>query len=806
LLRRDRGFAVAAILSLTLGIGANTAIFQLLDAVRLQPLPVPRPEELVEVRIPPGSRSGSFNGRRPNLTYPMWERLQENSQPFAGLVAWGAQRFNTAPSGEVRYVEGLYVSGDYFRVLGTQPLIGRLLTAQDDRLGCGAAAVVSYPYWQRELGGDANVLARTVTLDGYPFPIIGVTPPAFFGTEVGRMYDIAIPLCADAVLRNGGRFERRDTWWLAVIGRLSPGWTESRASEYLAGISPALFEATLPTTYDADDAKDYRAFKLRAERADNGVSNLRTNFQQPLVILLVTAAIVLVIACANLANLLLARASARAREFAVRLAIGASRPRIVWQLLVESALVATIGAAAGAALAAVLSRALVGVLAGDNPAVFVDLSWNWRLLGFTSAIGFLACQLFGVAPALRATAVAPGAALKTVGRGLTTNRERFGLRRTLVITQVALSLVLLLGALLFTRTLYNLLQAETGFREDDVVVALVSHLSRAPGEDRDQQATRRDLRERLAALSEVKAVAQTDVVPLGDSGFWNEVVRVEGVQLTGRPISNFNRVSPGFFSALEIPLIGGRDFGSQDTLQSPPVAIVSEAFVKQFIPDGRALGKVVRVAGASGQPEPQYEIIGVVRDTKMQSLREAIQPLVYVASTQEQDAGNGTQFVLRPRAAVSALMPAVTRAVREFSPAVNLEFRVLSNVIRTSLLRERLMAALSAAFGLLAMSYTVSRRANEIGIRMAMGAERVDVLRMVLGETGRLIIAGVVAGTVLAIATARFARTLLFELSPSDPTTVALAVVMLSVVGLFAGFMPARRAACVDPAVALRDE
>jgi predicted permease len=452
LLARDQGFALAAVLSLTLGIGANTAIFQLLDAVRLRALPVENPQQLAEIRLGGRiSRSGSFTGRRPNLTYAHWDYLRNHQQAFSEVFAWGTRRFNTSPSGEVHFVEGLFVSGNYFSAIQVRPVLGRVFSDLDDRRGCGASgAVVSYAYWQRELGGAAGVLSQTIALDGYRFPIIGVTPPSFFGMEVGRMYDVAIPLCADQVFEAPGRsrLDRLEFWWLAAAGRLKPDWTIERATEHLVAMSPALFESTLPPVYSTEDARNYRANRLNAFPAATGVSMLRADFQEPLVILLVTAALVLVIACANLANLLLARASARGREMAVRLAIGASRPRIVRQLLVESAVLALAGAVFGSLLAGVLSRALVAVLAGDNPAVFVDLRWNLRMLAFTSGIAFLACLLFGVAPALRATRIAPGAALKSVGRGLTASRERFGLRRGLVVVQVALSLVLLLGALL----------------------------------------------------------------------------------------------------------------------------------------------------------------------------------------------------------------------------------------------------------------------------------------------------------------------------------------------------------------------
>lgn len=827
LLVRDKAFALAAVLSLTLGIGANTAIFQLIDAVRLQTLPVDRPQELAEVRIgTDGSRTGSFNGRRPNFTYPMWEELQRQQQAFSPLFAWGSRRFDTSPGGEVHFVEGLFVSGAYFEQLGVRPLLGRVLTPADDYRGCGVSgAVISYAYWQRELGADPAVLTRAISLDGFRFPIVGVTPPAFFGMEVGRTYDVAIPTCSDDVFTLGttvaigtqraSRFERRDMWWLAVAGRLKPVWTVERATEHLTSISARLFEATVSPTYGAEDASHYLSFKLNAFPIAAGVSNLRRDFQEPLLVLLVTAGLVLVIACANLANLLLARASARGREIAVRLAIGASRARIVRQLIVESAVLATAGAVFGAGLAGIISRSLVSVLAGDNPAVSLDLAWNWRMLGFTIGVASLACLLFGAAPAFRATALTPNAVLKSAGRGLTSSRERSGLRRGLVVAQVALSMVLLLGALLFTRTLYNLLTTNPGFDHDRLVVASVSHLSRAGA--RDQHDVRRELRDRLAALPDVAAVAQARVIPLGSSGFWNEGVRVEGAPPPRRKIANFNRVSGGYFTTLGVRLVEGRDFTDTDTRQSAAVAIVSKAFVEQFLAAGNVLGRIIRVEMAPGEPEPAYEIVGIAEDTKLQHLRDAVEPMVYLASTQELDGGNGAQFILRPRGAAAALMPSVTRVVAEFSPNVNVESRVLDAAIQDSLLRERLMASLSAAFGVLAlllaaiglygvMSYTVARRTNEIGIRMAMGAEGRDIVRMVLSEAGWLIATGIVAGTGLALAGGRFARSLLFESSPTDPAMVATAMLLLILVGLIAGTLPARRAARVDPVIALRDE
>jgi putative ABC transport system permease protein len=820
-LAREKAFAAAALLSLTLGIGANTAIFQLLEAVRLRPLPVAAAEELAEVRIGGrASRTGSFNGRRPEFTYAMWSELVARQQAFVSLFAWSSRRFNTAPTGEVHFVEGLFVSGNYFEQLRVPPIVGRVFTSADDRRGCGPiGAVISYAYWQRAHGGDPSALNKTISLDGHAFPIVGVTPPWFFGMEVGRMYDVAVPLCTDDVFAAGrGRFERRDSWWLATAGRLAPGWTTERASEHLAALSPDLFAATLPLNYAAEDAKSYRAFNLNAFPASTGVSSLRTNFAEPLTLLLATTGLVLLIACANLANLLLARASARSREIAVRLAIGASRRRVVRQLLVESSVLAAAGGVAGALLAGVLTSVLVGVLAGDNHAFFVDLSWNVRLLGFTVGVAFVACLLFGVVPAIRATALAPATALKSGGRGLTASRERFGLRRALVVAQVAFSLVLLLGALLFSRTLYNLRSTDPGFAHDSLVVAMVTHLSRlgdttgAPA-----QLLRRQLLERLELIPEVGAVAQADVVPLSTSGFWNESVFIDGAPTRERRIANFNRVSGDYFSVLNVPFVAGRGFDDRDTLESPDVAIVSQKFVTQYLGGQSALGRRVRVETGPGGPELVYEIVGVVTDTLVTGLRDEIIPMVYVANTQEDEPGNGSQFVIRPRRSIAELLPAVTREVGRFGPALNLEFRVLNTMIRDSLVRERLMATLSSVFGVLAgllaaiglygvMSYTVICRANEIGIRMAMGAPRSAVLRMVLREAGVLVAVGLVLGLILAVAAAGSARALLFGLDPTDPTTLVLACGLLAVIGFVAGLVPALRASRLDPSSALRTD
>ncbi len=820
LLLRDKGFAAAAIISLALGIGANTAIFQLLDAVRLRVLPVERPDELVEVRFPPGtSRIGTFTSRRPNLTYAMFDEVRQRQGVFSGMFAWSNGQLNTADGGEVHRIEGLWASGEMFGVLGLKPVIGRFFTPEEDRPGCGSpGAVLSYAYWQREFGGSASVLQQTVRLEGVRFDILGVAPKDFFGLDVGRRFDVALPICGDALTQNGeGRDRSRSNWWLAAIGRLAPGRTPEQAIDHLASLSPGIMAATMPADYYTPDVeKKFVTNKLTALPASSGVSSIRTQFGRPLAVLLGATGLVLLIACANLANLLLARASAREREMAIRLAIGAARRRLVAQLLVESVLLALIGTLLGIVVARALTTILIAQIASGFGTIFIDLSWNTQMFAFTTAVSVLACLLFGLAPALKATALSPAIALKAGGRAVTMSRERFGLRRVLVVAQVALSLVLLIGALLFTRTLYNLISIDTGF-DQDVVVAYLNHRSLGGDADRGR-ALRDDIRHRIAALPGVASVAQADYVPLAGS-FWNENAMVDGLAgQTGEPfLANFTRVGNGYFETLRVPIVRGRDFGPGDSRQSPPVAIVNEAFVRKSLGNADPLGRVVRLETRPGTSAQTFEIIGVARDAKHTYLRQDFEPLIVLAASQAAEAGNWVRFVIKPRGTLDGLLPAVAQRIAEVNPAIDIDFSRLNETISGGLVSERLMAALSGAFGTLAgllaavglygvMSYTVARRSNEIGIRLAMGATRSAVLRMVLREAGVLVAIGLVIGTALGLGAARAARTLLFGLQPTDPMTVGVALTLLAVIGLGASYVPARRASRLDPVRVLRDE
>ncbi len=472
-LRLNPGFTTVAVLSLALGIGANTAIFELVDAVRLRSLPVRNPQELAQIDFQKGStRNGWFSTRSARLTYKNWDLIRTQQQAFSDTFAWSAARFNLADGGEARYAEGLYVSGDFFRGLGVNPILGRTFTPDDDKAGCGASgAVIGYAFWQRQFAGDPNILGRSVMLDGHAFPVIGVTPATFFGVDVGYQYDVAIPLCADSLWADDGkgRASNLTAWWLSAMGRLKPGWTTERASAHLRALSPGITQASLPPTYQPAEAKKYLANKLEATSGGTGVSGLRRAYENPLWLLLATAGLVLLIACANLANLLLARASVREREIAVRQAIGAARSRLIAQLLAESLLLAILGAALGAALAQILSRGLIAFLSTSGNDLFVDLSPDIRVFGFTAALAIATCLLFGLLPAIRATRISPASVMRASGRGLSAGRERFSWRRALVVSQVALSLVLLVGALLFVRSLNNVLAVDPGFRPEGII-------------------------------------------------------------------------------------------------------------------------------------------------------------------------------------------------------------------------------------------------------------------------------------------------------------------------------------------------
>jgi predicted permease len=818
-LRLNPGFATVAVLSLALGIGANSAIFQLINALRLRSLPVKDAQQLVAVDAAPDFvTSGWYAGRNRAFTYAQVEQISAHQQAFSGMLVFGTNRFNLSRGGEARYAEALYISPNYLDVLGVSPLLGSWLAPDTNPRDCsGAGALLDYAFWQREFGGDPSAISRDISLNGRDFPILAVMPASFYGLEPARRFDVAVPICADALFSEDadGRLSNKTAWWLTPIARLKPGWTVEQASSHLRDISPIIFEQSLPESYRPDTAKRYLENKLQVAPAHAGVSSIRRDFENPLWMLLAITGLVLLIACANLANLLLARASARERELALRQAIGASRRRLVAQLMSESILLAGLGALCGALLAYALSRGLVIFLGSGDTELYLPLGVDWRVFGFIAALALLTCLLFGLTPAIRATRTAPADAMHG-GRGSTSTSQRHGLRRALVVSQIALSFVLLVGALLFGQSLRNLLATDTGFVSDGVMVATV--MAKIPTLDPERRlSVFNQLQERFERLPDVVSAAAVGMSPFGGSGWNEDVYSQDNSSSSEKPTAWFNRVSPGYFQTMGTPLLAGRDFDPHDDTAAPDVAIVNEKFAEELFGGDDPIGRSFRYEARAGEADPVFQIVGLVKNTKYNGLREETRAIAFLPVAQDKGQPQGLSFMIRRRGNFNTVTAGIQQQMAEIDPGLLVEFRILDEQVAQSVMRERLMANLSGAFGLLAallstlglygvMSYMVARRRNEIGVRIALGAETRDILGLVFGEAGRLLLIGLAAGLLGSFALSRYAESLLFGLQPNDTLTLTLGCALLAVTGVFAAILPARRAARLDAAVVLRDE
>jgi len=731
--------------------------------------------------------------------------IHDKQQAFSDVFAWSANQRYVGRGSEMRNFRGLWVTGDFFRVLGVRPWRGRLLMPEDAGACPVTHAVVSYSYWQSHLAGREPGPDTKLIVNNDLVEIVGVTPPEFFGMSVGDNFDIALPFCQQK------EDLRRDVFEVSVMGHLKPGWTLARASAEMQTLSPGIFEATVPPGRDPRWTQTYKRFRLAAYPAAQGVSWLRESYDSSLWLLLGITGLVLLIACANLANLMLARASTRERELAVRLALGASRARLVMQLLAESALLAAAGTALGIALAHSLSGVLVWAISTEGSSVNLNTALDWRVLLFAAAVAILTCAAFGVLPALRAAKAQPAAAMKASGRGLTAGRERFSLQRLMVVTQISVSLVLLVAALLFVRSFRNLMTFNPGMRESGISVAFLGFWQSNMPPQRWAE-FQRQLLEEVRATPGVLDAATTTNTPLNGSS-WEHGVRIGTVEGN----SKFTWVSQGYFNTMGIPVVRGRGFNQNDTAASTRVAVVNQTFVRKLLRGADPLGQTLRTGREPNYPSTVYEIVGVIPDTQYNDLRGETPPMTFAPATQFPAQGPWTVIMIHSNAPPAAMSATIKRRLAAKHPDVIVELSDFQMQIRDQLTPERLMAMLSGFFGLLAavlamvglygvISFLVARRRNEIGIRLALGAARGQVVGMVMREAGPLLLIGVVTGAAMSLVAGRGARSLLFGLKPYDPLTLIAAALLLALIAAAASFLPARRASQLDPMAALRDE
>jgi len=797
-LRKDPGFAAVTALSLALGIGANTAIFSLIDAVMLKTLRVSHPEELVQVTAGPGG-GGYFSN-------PVWEQIRDRQDVFSGIFAYCRWAFDLAAGGEARHVDGAYVSGRFFDTLGVPAVLGRTFTLEDDRRGCAARAVLTHGFWQREYGGRTDILGKSISIDRHPFEIAGVTAPGFTGIEVGASLDLMVPLCAEKILHGDTSLLDADPScrWLRILGRPTHGISESQASARLRALAPDVFRATVGSKWPAQDRDRWLRLTLMAESAATGLSYLREDYRASLFFLMAIAAVVLLIGCANMSNLLMARGAARHREIAIRVALGCGRGRLIRQLLTESLLLSFLGTAVGVLLAVWCTRLLVKYLD-----VSLDLTPDPRVLGFTAAMALLTGLLFGMAPAWRGARTDPIAAMKGSSRGVVSGSGA-GFGKLLVVGQVALSLVLVTGAALLLSTFWRLVSLDPGFDADRVLIASLDLRGSGYTPER-RDALFRQILESIRAEPGVQSASLSDFTPMLLGRRIHDLV----IEDHDAPQVFFNAVSDGYFATMGTSLVAGRDFNGHDTPASAAVAIVNQTMSNRFFHGANPVGKRFRIRTGDTVGGP-VEIVGVVKDAKYTDLRHEIPPTVYTVWSQYHFPFPNIE-IRAAAGAPGALISGVKKAVASVDPTTSIQFTTLSNEMAKTLQRERLLATLAGFFGGLAlllaviglygvMSYNVARLRSEIGIRLALGAEKYQILRMVMGEAAVLIGAGIAAGLVMSFGATRLVASFLYGVQPNDPLTLSVAAAVLAGAAGAAGYWPAQRASRLDPMMSLRED
>jgi len=820
MLRKSPLFTSVAIASLALGLGANTAIFTVLDQALLRPLPVKNPKELVLISDP-GSNRGNFSGDNSDRLFsrPFYVELRDRSQVFSGLIARFPTAANFVYQGQSESIHAEVVTGNFFDVLGVSADRGRLLSAADDIKKSGHPVVVlGYAFWQRRFGGSNDIIGKTARVNNALMTIIGIAPRGFFGVDVGRNPDVYVPLAMKAEMTpTWDGYDDRANHYLHILGRLKPQMTIKQASPSLQVIFKPMLNADLANMTGNISQRFRDRFLAKAlilTPAYNGVPTFRENTSTPLYVLMAMVGLVLLIACANVANLLVARGLGRQKEIAIRLAMGASRADIIRQLLAESLVLATLGACAGLIVSAWTSGMLIESLPGQNGVGGLTASLDPRTVAFTFLLALITGIGFGLLPSIQSTRPNVYPTLKDQAGGVIGGFGQIRSRQALVVAQVALSLLLLVGAGLFTRSLMNLRKLDPGFQTANMLTFSLdaSRNGYTPVRIRE---TYRTVLEQLNTVPGIRSAALNDVALLsGDNNL--ESIHIDGYQAKQDEDMNpnFSRISPGYFSTLGTPLLLGRDFTAADRLGSPQVAVVNESFVKHYFQSENPLG---RKFGYHHDGPGDVEIIGVAKDTKYDSLRNDHLRIVYVPYAQEAAPGYVSVDV-RTAASPEAVVPAVRREIAKVDANLAIwDLKTMEAQVNESLYAERLIATLCAAFGALATliasvglygvtAFSVARRTREIGIRMALGAGRANVLGMVLKEVAWMCLIGVILGVPLAIALSRYLVSQLYGVTPTDSLTLIFAALTMMCVSLAAGFLPARRAATVDPTIALRYE
>lgn len=796
-------FTVVVVLTLSLGIGANTAVFSVVNSLLFRSLPVAHAERLAIVSTGP-----AVDGVAEPWSYPVWQQIRQRARLFDSAAAWAARALTVSRGGHTVRAEGLFVSGEFFTTLGVKPMTGRLLLPADDVPGAAQAqvAVISHRFWRREFGAAPGALGSTLTVGQVPFTIIGVTPPEFWGAEVGRDFDLAVPLAAEAVIDGEDNLlDKQRASWLAVVLRLKPGQTLDAATAALRGVQSQIRDAALGPLASSDMRERFLPTPFTVVSAATGLSQIRQQYRQPVLILLVIVVILLMLACANLANLFLARSNARQHQVSVRLALGATRGRVARQLAIETLLLAAGGALAGLALASWAATALVARLSSSLSPVFLEIALDGRVLAFTAAATLVTAVVFGTFPAVRTAGASPLDALRDNSRTATAHGDVVS--KGLAIAQVTMSVVLMIAAGLFLRSFAGLANVPRGFNADRVLVVEMTQ----PGERTAGGAEfRRQLLTTAAVVPEVSQVALSATTPLGGA-MWNVAVEIPGGTTLAEPdrIVRGNRISPGWFATYGIPIVRGRDFGIGDSASSEPVAVGNEAFVAKFFGGGDALGRYVVEAPASRRI--QRRIVGVVKNTVYRTLREEPPPTLYVPLEQTPYFdGEGMSLSVRAARRPQALVLPLSQALTAMDSRLALDFRPLQDQVDTGLARERMLAWVSGGFGLVAIAlagvglygmtaYSVERRRREIGVRLALGARRADIFRLIVGQSVTMTVIGILVGLVAAAGLTRYLAAMLFGLTPLDPQTFALVSLLLWGVGAIGALIPAYRATLADP-------